>query len=80
MASNRNDDKSAKFQRLAERRVTETIRKMRLIGNLANKNNYAYTDEHARQILEALEVELRHVRTRFQQGTSAQSPSFSFKR
>ncbi len=77
---NRDSEKSAKFQRIAERRVTETIRKMRLIGNLANRNNYSYTDEHVRQIIDALEAELRQVKSRFQQGPSAQSPSFSFKR
>ena len=80
MVTSRADDKSIRFQRLAERRVTEALRMMRLIGNLANRNNYTYTDEHVKQILDALEGELRHLRTRFQQGSSAQSPSFFFKR
>ena len=74
------DDKAARFQRLAERRVTETIRKMRLVGNLANRHNYAYTDEHVKQILDALESELRQVRSRFRQEYSSQTPGFSFKK
>ena len=74
------DDKSARFQRLAERRVTETIRKLRLVGNLANRHNYTYTDEHVKQILDALEAEVRQVRSRFRQETSSQTPGFSFKK
>jgi hypothetical protein len=80
MANSRADEKSARFLRLAERRVTETIRKMRLIGNLANRHNYSYTDEHVKQILDALEAEFRQVKSRFQHGASAQSPGFSFKK
>ena len=44
MKPERNDDKGSRFERLAERRVTEVLRKMRLIGNLSNKRNYTYTD------------------------------------
>jgi hypothetical protein len=74
------NDKEARFQRLAERRVTEAIRKLRLIGNLSNRHNYAYTEEHVKQILDALEAELKQVRSRFRQETSAQIPAFSFKK
>lgn len=74
------DDKAARFQRLAERRVTETIRKLRLVGNLANRHNYTYTDEHVKQILDALEAEVRQVRSRFRQESASQTPGFSFKK
>jgi hypothetical protein len=80
MNGERTGEKVDRFQRLAERRVTETIKKMRLIGNLANRHNYAYTDEHVKQILEALEGELRQVKARFRQETSLQSQGFSFKK
>ena len=53
-----NREKASRFERLAERRVTEAIKKMRLIGNLSNRHNYSYTDEHVKQILEALEADL----------------------
>lgn len=80
MPQDRTDEKEARFQRLAERRVTETIKKMRLIGNLANRHNYAYADEHVKQILDALDAEIRQIRARFRQETSAQSHGFSFKK
>lgn len=80
MKEERNGEKSSRFERLAERRVTETIKKMRLIGNLANRHNYAYTEEHVKQILDALEGELRQVKARFRQEVSAQEKAFSFKK
>lgn len=73
-------DKASRFQRLAERRVTETIKKMRLVGNLANRHNYSYTEEHVKQIVDALEGELRQVKARFRQDNSAQAQAFSFKK
>lgn len=73
-------DKSSRFERLAERRVTETIKKIRLVGNLANRHNYSYTEEQVKQILEALDGELRNVKGRFRQETSAISQVFSFKK
>ena len=35
--------KMEKFEELAEKRVSDTLKKLQLIGNLANKNNYDYT-------------------------------------
>lgn len=58
-------DKQAKFERLAERRVSEAIKKIRLVGNLANKNNYSYTAQHAKQIIEVLEAEFKLLKIKF---------------
>jgi hypothetical protein len=80
MNQQRTQVKADRFGRLAERRVTEALRKLRLIGNLANRHNYAYSDEQVKQVLEALESELRHVKARFRQETSVQSQGFSFRK
>ena len=80
MNSDAKNDKSSRFQRLAERRVTEVVKKMRLVGNLANKHNYTYTEDHVKQILEALETEIRFVKARFRQETSTQNQGFSFRK
>ncbi len=58
-------EKLEKFERLAERRVNEAMKKIRLIGNLANRNNYEYTEKHAKKIIDALEAELRTLKSRF---------------
>lgn len=74
------ESKSEKFERIAQRRVTEAVSKIRLIGNLSEKKNYEYTDEHVRQIFDALESEVRSCKGKFRSGDSSVPPSFSFKR
>ena len=44
-----NLDKNKKFRELAEKRVTRLINNLRLIGNLANRNNYSYTEDEAQK-------------------------------
>lgn len=80
MSQTSQDVKAARFERLAVRRVTETIKKLRLVGNLANRHNYSYGEEHANQIIDALEAELRQVKARFRQETTQQSNGFSFRK
>lgn len=80
MNQNAASKKAERFERLAERRVTEVVKKMRLVGNLANKRNYTYTEEHVRQILEALEGEMRQVKAKFRQEISTQAQTFSFRK
>jgi ABC-type Fe3+-hydroxamate transport system substrate-binding protein len=58
-------DKRAKFIELANNRVTRAIKDIRLIGNLANKNSYEYTEEEARKIIRALQREVDDLKGRF---------------
>lgn len=60
-----NVDKRAKFVKLANNRVTRAIKDMRLIGNLANKSAYEYTEEDVRRITRALNKEIDGIRVRF---------------
>lgn len=57
--------KSKKFIELANKRVSKTIKEIQLIGNLANKQNYEYTDQQAKQIIKALQQELDDVKYSF---------------
>ena len=74
-----NSEKATKFERLAEKRVSDAIKKLRLIGNLSNKHNYAYTDEHVQQIIKALDAEMQLLKSRFREETDTKSFGFSFK-
>lgn len=74
------ETKAQRFERLAERRVTGALRSLRLVGNLANRHNYDYTQEHARQILEALDEGLRNVKQRFRQEEAGVQNTFSFRK
>jgi len=60
------DQDRKKFVELAEKRVARAIKDLRLIGNLANKNNYSYTDQDAEKIISVLEVELKVLRRKFE--------------
>lgn len=58
-------DDREKFMRLAEKRVNNAIKNIRLIGNLSNRSNYSYTGQDVDKIFKALEKELKHARSRF---------------
>ena len=75
MGSNRD-----RFVRLAESRVNKAIKSIRLIGNLSNKNNYSYTDKDAKQIIRALDKELRALKSRFESDSEEAELGFSLDR
>jgi len=58
-------DKREKFKELAENRVNRALKDIRLIANLANRNNYDFTAEDAQKIVTALEGELKTLRSKF---------------
>ena len=72
--------KQARFERLAEKRVTEALHKLRLVANLANRHNYVYTAEHVRQILDVLEGGLREVKARFREESAPGERAFTFRK
>lgn len=74
------ESKSQKFRRLAERRATEIINKIRLIGNLSDKKNYDYTDDQIRQLFDALEGEIRLCKGRFKSADATTTNKFTFKK
>ena len=75
MGSNRD-----RFVRLAESRVNKAIKSIRLVGNLSNKNNYSYTDKDAKQIIRALDKELRALKSRFESDSEEAELGFSLDR
>lgn len=58
-------DKRRKFIDLAQSRVNRAIKDIRLIGNLANRNSYEYSEEDARRIVRALQKEVDAAKARF---------------
>ncbi|WP_295818049.1 hypothetical protein [uncultured Deinococcus sp.] len=59
------ESKHDRFRRLAEQRVNRALKELRLIANLANRNNYDYTEEEVKILLSALEKELKATRSAF---------------
>ena len=70
--------KAENFNRLAEKRVTESIKKIRLVGNLANKNNYEYNEKQVKQIINALENEIRLLKNKFKEEEESREIIFKF--
>jgi len=58
-------DKNIKFKQLANARVNKAINTIKLIGNLSNKSIYSYTDTQSKQIISALENEIKVIKNKF---------------
>ncbi len=71
--------KRDRFVNLAEARVSRAMHAIRLIGNLANKSNYDYTDEDVRKIVGALQAEVAELRQRFNSQDSRSRPVFKLQ-
>lgn len=69
-------DKRAKFVELANKRVNAAIRAIRLVGNLANRSNYEYTEDEAKRIVRAIQKELDVTRAKFGDGGTPSEGEF----
>jgi hypothetical protein len=59
-------DKRGRFVELAEARVSRATQTLRLIGNLSNLNNYAFSEADAQKILATLDSEMKLLKAKFQ--------------
>lgn len=59
------ETKSEAFERLARARYTKLVKRIRLLGNLGNRNNYEYTDEQIAMLFGHIRVELDDAEARF---------------
>jgi hypothetical protein len=71
--------KLVKFEELAERRVDEAVKKISIIGNLSNRGNYEYTDEHVKQIVATLRKEVNTRQSRFDNKGRSEKQGFKIK-
>jgi hypothetical protein len=72
--------KDKKFRELAKSRTNKAIKAIKLIGNLANKSHYSYTNEESDQILNAIEKEVRVIKQKFRHSKSGRNrDEFEFK-
>ncbi len=67
---NRSETREQRFRRLAEQRVNVILDKLRLIGQLANKSNYEYTDDQVEAIFKAIQKEVNGTKSRFRNGSA----------
>ena len=70
--------KEKKFRELAAKRVNKTIKYIRLIGNLSNRNNYEYSDSDVKKLFSALQKELSDAKKRYDNSAVEETDYFSF--
>ena len=70
-------DKAGKFIELATKRVNRAIKDLKLVANLANKQNYEYSNDQAKKIVKALQQEIELVKQSFHTGENDSQSTFS---
>lgn len=73
------NDNRDKFVELAEKRVSRTLRDIKLVGNLSNRSNYSYTDEDSKKIYNALKRALDEMKARFDSNGSDKEEVFKLQ-
>jgi hypothetical protein len=69
-------DKRAKFVLLAQRRTTNAIRAIRVIGKLGNRSAYEYDEDDVKKIASALSKEIEALRARMLSRGSKEAVDF----
>lgn len=59
------ESKNERFRRLASARGERLLREIALLGNLANRKNYAYSPEEVERLFGPIEAELHLTRQLF---------------
>ena len=72
-------EKRAKFLKLANKRVTLALDKIRLIANLSDKRYYEYSVSDSKKIISALTLELQSLKRKFHDKKKDKGTSFELK-
>lgn len=73
-------DRRERFVALAEARTDKALGAIRLLGNLSNRSNYDYSEADVKQIIAALEAEVKSVKSRFADASAGRERSFRLER
>jgi hypothetical protein len=61
-----NEAREERFRRLATARTNAVLDKLRILGNLSNKQLYNYSEEDIDKIFSAINKEVKTVRAKFE--------------
>ncbi len=59
------DDRRDNFKRLAAARTNEVLRRVKILGNCANRSHYDYTEEEVNKIFSEIERKIREAKAKF---------------
>jgi len=71
------ESKREKFVRLAEARTNKIIDTLQLLGNCSNTAVYEYTQDDVDKIFQAIELEVREARKKFNKNDDSKNSKFS---
>jgi len=66
------ESKRETFHRLATKRTNAVLERIRVLGHCANPQLYEYSDADVKKIFQAIEKELKVVKTRFQNSSKSE--------
>ena len=69
---------SRRFRELAEKRTNKALEAVRLVGNLSNRQTYAYEDAEVRKIVKALRDAVADIEARFGTSSSRGGGEFNY--
>jgi len=78
VAAPANETKAEKFIRLASARMEKTLSAISVIGNLASRSNYEYTEEQVKAMGSALTQAVEDTMSNFNPKAATASKKFSF--
>ena len=62
---NSNETPEQRFKRIAALRTNAVLDKLRILGNLSNRQMYSYSDEDINKIFSAINKQIKEVRSKF---------------
>ena len=62
------ESRRQRFKRLATRRVNKALNQLRVLGNLANKSYYDYTEEDISRMFRAIDSQVKALKGKFHIG------------
>ena len=65
---NNNESPEERFKRLATSRTNAVLDKLRILGNLSNRQLYSYSEEEIERIFNAINRQVRETRAKFSTG------------
>jgi len=59
------EEKRERFKKLAVYRTNEVLKRLKVLGNCANRSAYDYNEEEVKKIFEAVERKVKEVKAKF---------------
>ncbi|MCX6721598.1 MAG: hypothetical protein NTY04_00155 [Candidatus Staskawiczbacteria bacterium] len=59
------EEKRARFKKLAVYRTNQVLKRLKVLGNCANRSAYEYSEEEVNKIFNAVEKQIKYIKAKF---------------